>query len=125
MRILATIVVAALGIGCVQPPVSIQFDAETQVPPSASLTSTKVQLPAGVAIGVHAKPMQSGQEMGSNTTLTFTAADSTVVGIAPSSQKDFSFVIYGANPGTTTITYSINGSPSGQIQATVTAPIAD
>ena len=125
MKILPFLLVAFLGLGCAQPPVTIQFETETEVPSSASLTSTKVQIPAGIAVGVHARPMQSGQEMSSKTTLTFTPADSGVVGIAPSSQSDFSFVIYGNNPGTTTLTYSINGSPSGQIAVTVTAPISD
>jgi hypothetical protein len=96
---------------------------ETTVPASASFSGSTVQVPLGAAVGVHAQPFQSGSERDSSATLTFMADPPGILGIAPSTPSDFSFVFFGIAPGTTTVTYAVNGTAAG-LNATVIGPDA-
>jgi hypothetical protein len=123
--ILVVALLAVVGVGCSQPPppITINFVPITTPISPVTLSATTISIPQGLAVAVHAQPFQSGQQMDSSTTVSFSQDTAGVLGMDPSTLGDFPFVIYGVSQGTSTVNVVVNGSTVGQIQATVTAPV--
>lgn len=108
--------------GCAPSFDELELTPRTTPPATSSptrVTSSSIEIQAGLAIGVIARPLAGGQEMEEETVVELESDNPSVIGVDPALERG-SFVIYGAGPGTASVDILINGAREGKLAATVT-----
>jgi hypothetical protein len=117
---LAILTATAL-VGCA-PKGSIDFSQSTTPPAAVETSSSRITIPMGIAVAIHARPRIDGSAAPDGTTVKLTARDESIIGIRTTTGKDFPFVLVGIAKGTTIVDVEVSGSTTSQITATVTDP---
>jgi hypothetical protein len=106
-------------VGCTPDFDHLEIALDTSAPLAVSVSATDIALPVGVAVGITATPFDtSGEEMDADVVLSLLAGNASVIGVDPSIE-DRSFVLYGAGPGTTTLSVQVDHVRRFEIPVTV------
>ena len=95
----------------------VDFQIITEAPPSVQVDDSRIEIPAGRAVGVRAVPIEDGERQ--EVTLDMRPARPGIVGIEES-LEDGVWVIYGAAPGATSVDLYFGGELVGEMPAVVT-----
>lgn len=104
----------------------LDFTFKSAPPDGATVTFEHIQIHEGIALGVTARPMDGSDTLDESTVVQLESRDPGILGVGPGLPDDddedtanWSFVIFGAKAGTTTITVRIDNDLEGEIPATV------
>lgn len=95
----------------------VDFTTISDAPPSVLLTRDRIEIPAGLAVGVRALPVEDGDR--EYVTLEMVPVRSGIIGIEQSLEDD-EWVIYGQSPGSTAVELFFGDELVGEMPAVVT-----
>jgi hypothetical protein len=108
---------------------TLAFSYESGPPDNAVVSFDEIRIHEGIIVGVTARPLEDDEPMDTETTVRLVTDDSSVLGIAEGlfdgdAERDdedanWSFVVYGAKAGSTSVTVYIDGERQGEIPAVV------
>lgn len=91
----ACVLAITAGAGCTERMDNITFRALSEPPRPVTLSSERIQIEHGIAVGVNAIPTAGGEEIAS--TVLMTSTDETIFGVE--SVSDNVFILFGTFPG--------------------------
>lgn len=95
----------------------VDFAYVSDAAPSVLVDSDRIEIPAGLAVGVTATPVEDGERQGID--LDMVPVRSGIIGI-DQALEERQWVIYGVSPGTTSIELWFAGELVGEMPAVVT-----
>lgn len=113
----------------------LDFQPRTTPPQSVSLSFESIVLIQGIAVAAKAVPLDSGDDMmDEETTVELTSNAPSILGVEVGAEDGYfdnleedapplnwNFVFFGASPGKTTVTVTIDGEKTGDIPVEVKA----
>lgn len=95
----------------------VEFDSISGAPPSVQVNQNRIEIPAGLAVGVVATPVEDGDPV--DETLDMLPVQAGVLGVERA-LEDGEWVIFGISPGSTTVELLFGNEVVGEIPAVVT-----
>lgn len=106
----------------------IDFQYSHDLPLDIRISYEEIRLPSGVAVTAVARPIADGSLMSRETVVELASENPGVLGVAfalpnrlgvSTENADWTFVLYAASAGSTTVTVRVDGDVEGEIPATV------
>jgi hypothetical protein len=108
---------------------SLEFVYESGPPDNAVVSFDEIRIHEGIVVGVTARPLEDAELMDSETVVRLVTDDPTVLGVAQAfdpeydsddeDEANWSFVVYGAKAGSTSLFFYIDDDLQGEIPAVV------
>ena len=98
----------------------VTLAAITTTPLAASVSATAITLPAGVAVAVRVVAQGTSDPENDQPVIDITTGNPMVIGVDPTLEEGV-FVLYGVEPGSTSIKVRVEGHGDETIPVTVTA----
>ncbi len=115
-RLIAIGAIAASCVACSND-YYVDFSYISDAPPSVLIDRDSMEIPAGIAVGVKAFPMEDDRR--EDAALDLVAARPGIIGIDSSLEED-TWVVFGSSPGVTEVEVWFDGELVGEIPARVT-----
>lgn len=106
----------------------LDFVYESAPPDDAIVSFEGIEIHAGIAVGVEARPVDGDEIMDEDTQVELDSRNPGVLGIAPAQPDEdvdnddkynWKFVVFGVGPGTTQVVVTIDGEIEAEIPAVV------
>ncbi len=116
-RLSAFALVSVAAMGCAPSFDHLDFTKQTAPPLAVTLTSTEIEVPAGVAVAFTPIAM-AGQDKLDKSVVVLTSTDPSILGVAPQSTAG-GFLIFGVSHGTAGVNVLVDGEQKTVIHAVV------